>query len=102
MWGAVPPGHNGRQVMSHNYLGHNYVGHNYLGAVPPGHNGRQVPYHDNDFEAFIDPSMSTAFYKEFEMNVRNASYDVNLGVPAPFFFIISEHADGERRGPGSI
>ena len=52
-----------------------------FGNVPMAHNGNQVPYHDNDFEFFIDPSMSSSFYKEFEMNVNNATYDVNWGVP---------------------
>ena len=51
------------------------------GNVPMAHNGNEVPYHDNDFEFFVDPSMSTSFYKEFEMNVNNATYDVNWGVP---------------------
>ena len=37
-----------------------------------GHN-LQAPYHDNDFEVFIDVSGSTEYYKEFEMNVLNAS-----------------------------
>lgn len=51
------------------------------GDVKCSHNGPEVPYHDNDFEFFVDPSMSTEFYKEFEMNVNNATYDVNWGVP---------------------
>ena len=45
-----------------------------------GHN-IQAPYHDNDFEVFIDVSGTTEYYKEFEMNVLNATYDVNWGVP---------------------
>jgi hypothetical protein len=52
-----------------------------FGVVPPGHNGKQVPYTDNDFEVFVDPSMSTQFYKEYEMNAVGATYDVNWGVP---------------------
>ena len=46
-----------------------------------GHNGPNPPYHDNDFEAFIDPSGTTQHYKEFEMSARNATYDVLWGVP---------------------
>lgn len=42
---------------------------------------RQAPYHDNDFEVFIDVSGTTQYYKEFEMNILNATYDVNWGVP---------------------
>lgn len=45
-----------------------------------GHN-LQAPYHDNDFEVFIDVSGTTEYYKEFEMNTLNATYDVNWGVP---------------------
>ena len=45
-----------------------------------GHN-LQAPYHDNDFEVFVDVSGTTEYYKEFEMNVLNATYDVNWGVP---------------------
>ena len=52
-----------------------------FGRVAMSHNGPEVPYHDNDFEFFVDPSGSTEFYKEFEMNVNNATYDVNWGVP---------------------
>ena len=53
-------------------------------TVPAGHNGASVPYVDNDFEVFIDPSGTAQFYKEFEMNVLNATYDVNWGVPDDF------------------
>ena len=35
----------------------------------------------NDFEAFFDVSGSTHFYKEYEMSVRNATYDVLWRVP---------------------
>jgi len=45
-----------------------------------GHN-IQAAYHDNDFEVFIDVSGTSQYYKEFEMNVLNATYDVNWGVP---------------------
>jgi hypothetical protein len=46
----------------------------------PSHN-RVAPYHDNDFELFLDPSGSTQGYVEFEVSVRNATYDVLWGVP---------------------
>lgn len=49
--------------------------------IPCSHNGPAVPYKDNDFEVFVDPSGSTEFYKEFEINALNATYDVNWGVP---------------------
>ena len=49
-------------------------------GVITGHN-IQAPYHDNDFEVFIDVSGTTQYYKEFEMNILNATYDVNWGVP---------------------
>merc|ERR1712113_532120 len=35
-----------------------------------------VPYFDNDFEIFVDASMTNWYYKEFEMNFLNATYDV--------------------------
>ena len=48
-----------------------------------GHNSTDgPPYLDNDFEVFIDVSGTTEYYKEFEMNVLNATYDVLWGVPA--------------------
>ena len=53
-------------------------------TVPAEHNGRSVPYVDNDFEVFLDVSSTNQFYKEFEMNVLNATYDVNWGVPDDF------------------
>ncbi|CAJ1346989.1 unnamed protein product [Effrenium voratum] len=40
-----------------------------------------VPYYDNDFEVFIDVSGSNHWYKEFEMNFNNATYDVLWRVP---------------------
>ena len=52
-----------------------------FGTIPCSHNGDRVPYRDNDFEFFVDPSGSTEYYKEFEMNALNATYDVNWGVP---------------------
>jgi len=38
----------------------------------------QVIYHDNDFEIFIDPNGDTHFYKEYEMNALNATWDLIL------------------------
>lgn len=47
-----------------------------------GHNTyNQPPYLDNDFELFFDPSRTGLYYKEFEMNGNNATYDVNWGMP---------------------
>ena len=39
------------------------------------------PYMDNDFEVFLDPSGSTQYYIEYEMNALNATYDIKWGVP---------------------
>ena len=49
-----------------------------------GHNNSEEgpPYFDNDFEVFIDVGGMTEYYKEYEMNVLNATYDVNWGIPA--------------------
>ena len=44
-----------------------------------GHNV-VAPYHDNDFEVFIDVSGTGEYYKEYEMNALNATYDINWGV----------------------
>jgi hypothetical protein len=41
----------------------------------------QVIFHDNDFEIFVDPSGSTHFYKEYEMNALNATWDLELNRP---------------------
>jgi len=38
----------------------------------------QVIFHDNDFEVFIDAAGTTHFYKEFEMNALNATWDLQL------------------------
>eukprot|EP01059_Diplonema_ambulator_P025260 TRINITY_DN42289_c0_g1_i1.p1 TRINITY_DN42289_c0_g1~~TRINITY_DN42289_c0_g1_i1.p1 ORF type:complete len:462 (+),score=147.26 TRINITY_DN42289_c0_g1_i1:40-1425(+) len=50
-----------------------------------GHNDKltngKAPWWNNDFEVFIDVSGSTHYYKEFEMNARNATYDVLWRVP---------------------
>jgi len=40
-----------------------------------------VPYYDNDFEVFIDVSGTNYYYKEFEMNYNNATYDVLWRAP---------------------
>jgi len=44
-------------------------------------NEDQVIYHDNDFEVFVDPDGSTHFYKEFETNALNATWDLLLNKP---------------------
>ena len=41
----------------------------------------QVIFHDNDFETFVDADGSTHFYKEFEMNAANATWDLCLNKP---------------------
>lgn len=41
----------------------------------------QVIFHDNDFEIFIDPDGNTHYYKEFEMNAMNATWDLALNKP---------------------
>jgi hypothetical protein len=41
----------------------------------------QVIYHDNDFEVFIDVDGDTHYYKEFEMNSLNATWDLVLNKP---------------------
>lgn len=38
----------------------------------------QVIFHDNDFEIFVDADGSTHYYKEFEMNAANATWDLCL------------------------
>ena len=37
------------------------------------------PYRDNDFEAFVDVLGRGDYYKEFETNALNATYDINWG-----------------------
>jgi hypothetical protein len=51
------------------------------GSVTGHNNGTGAPYVNNDFEVFIDPSGTNRYYKEFEMNCQNATYDVMWGVP---------------------
>eukprot|EP01064_Diplonema_japonicum_P008386 TRINITY_DN1584_c0_g2_i2.p1 TRINITY_DN1584_c0_g2~~TRINITY_DN1584_c0_g2_i2.p1 ORF type:complete len:463 (+),score=100.65 TRINITY_DN1584_c0_g2_i2:45-1433(+) len=50
-----------------------------------GHNNEltagRAPWWNNDFEVFVDVSGSTHYYKEYEMNARNATYDVLWRVP---------------------
>lgn len=41
----------------------------------------QVIFHDNDFEVFVDPDGSNHYYKEFEMNAYNATWDLVLNKP---------------------
>ena len=60
-----------------------------------GHN-LQAPYHDNDFEVFVDVSGTTEYYKEFEMNTLNATYDVNWGVPDNAGLSCDDTNDGEK------
>ena len=50
-----------------------------------GHNDKlthgKAPWWNNDFEVFVDVSGTTHYYKEYEMNARNATYDVLWRVP---------------------
>lgn len=41
----------------------------------------QVIFHDNDFEIFVDADGSNHYYKEFEMNAWNATWDLVLNKP---------------------
>eukprot|EP01116_Phalansterium_solitarium_P023471 TRINITY_DN8233_c0_g6_i2.p1 TRINITY_DN8233_c0_g6~~TRINITY_DN8233_c0_g6_i2.p1 ORF type:complete len:385 (+),score=126.60 TRINITY_DN8233_c0_g6_i2:546-1700(+) len=41
-------------------------------------NEDQVIFHDNDFEIFVDADGSTHYYKEYEMNAANATWDLCL------------------------
>eukprot|EP00746_Dinoflagellata_sp_MGD_P022297 gnl/MRDRNA2_/MRDRNA2_152125_c0_seq1.p1 gnl/MRDRNA2_/MRDRNA2_152125_c0~~gnl/MRDRNA2_/MRDRNA2_152125_c0_seq1.p1 ORF type:complete len:505 (-),score=49.62 gnl/MRDRNA2_/MRDRNA2_152125_c0_seq1:23-1537(-) len=60
------------------------LGETLVTGVVTGHNPTltspnplgNVPYYDNDFEIFVDVSGTNYFYKEFEMNFLNATYDV--------------------------
>ena len=36
----------------------------------------EAPFGNDDFEVFLDPSGTTHGYTEFEMNARNATYDI--------------------------
>lgn len=40
-----------------------------------------VIYHDNDFEVFVDPSGSTHFYKEYEVNALGKTWNLCLTKP---------------------
>ncbi|KAI9912050.1 hypothetical protein PsorP6_009180 [Peronosclerospora sorghi] len=40
-----------------------------------------VIFHDNDFEVFVDPDGTTHNYKEFELNARNATWNLWLNRP---------------------
>eukprot|EP00397_Hematodinium_sp_SG-2012_P045211 GEMP01050698.1.p1 GENE.GEMP01050698.1~~GEMP01050698.1.p1 ORF type:complete len:437 (+),score=60.93 GEMP01050698.1:74-1384(+) len=61
------------------------IGELYATGTVWGHNEKMrttrpkmgaMPYFDNDFEVFVDVSMSNYYYKEFEVNFWNATYDV--------------------------
>ena len=41
----------------------------------------QVIFHDNDFEIFVDIDGSNHYYKEFEINAANATWDLCLNKP---------------------
>lgn len=41
----------------------------------------QVIFHDNDFEVFIDIDGDTHYYKEFEINSLNATWDLIMNKP---------------------
>ncbi|KAG6572815.1 Carbohydrate-binding domain, family 9 [Phytophthora cinnamomi] len=41
----------------------------------------EVIFHDNDFEVFVDADGSTHNYKEFELNARNATWNLWLNRP---------------------
>mmetsp|Transcript_91591 Transcript_91591/g.236428 ORF Transcript_91591/g.236428 Transcript_91591/m.236428 type:complete len:418 (-) Transcript_91591:105-1358(-) len=45
------------------------------------HKKNSVIYHDNDFEVFVDPNATTHYYKEFEMNAFNTTWDLCLNKP---------------------
>ncbi|GAB5364884.1 hypothetical protein AAMO2058_001008500 [Amorphochlora amoebiformis] len=47
----------------------------------PGSESDQVVFHDNDFEIFVDADGSTHYYKEFEVNAANATWDLCLNKP---------------------
>ncbi|DBA04936.1 TPA: hypothetical protein N0F65_006938 [Lagenidium giganteum] len=40
-----------------------------------------VVFHDNDFEVFVDPTGSTHWYKEFEVNALNTTWNLLLNKP---------------------
>ena len=40
-----------------------------------------VIFHDNDFEIFVDANATTHYYKEFEMNALNTTWDLCLNKP---------------------
>lgn len=61
-----------------------------------GHN-TVAPYHDNDFEVFIDVSGTTQYYKEFEMNAINATYDVSADT-----LVVNPVSRARSSGPPSL
>ena len=40
-----------------------------------------VIFHDNDFEIFLNPDGTTHYYKEYEMNAFNKTWDLCLNKP---------------------
>lgn len=83
-WNAVPESLQARAKMRWDgrylYVGAELRGQFQYAVEGPSHNA-VAPYLDNDFEVFIGPSGSTQHYKEFEVSIRNATYDVLWGVP---------------------
>jgi hypothetical protein len=61
------------------YIGAKYF-QSFTWATLTGHNdkltGGFAPYSNDDFEVFLDPSGTTHGYVEYEMNARNATYDI--------------------------
>jgi len=40
-----------------------------------------IIFYDNDFEVFVDPNWSNSYYKEFEMNAINTTWNLYLNKP---------------------
>jgi len=60
------------------YIG-GYIQEPQIWANQTEHNS--VIFYDNDFEVFIDPNGSNAFYKEYEMNALNTNWNLYLNKP---------------------
>lgn len=69
----------------------------FVNGTLTGHNAGPPPYLDNDFEAFVDVLGRGEYYKEFEMNALNATYDVNWG-RADCAPLACSHAGGAGAG----